>query len=198
MIDHEYTAIFSDDAKDTFEDLKVVLESFSNDEDGLHKVFFSRYFEYKVVTEVLYVLKQEGFLIFFDYPTAHVLGVNPKLEPVSDSYVEAQTFVKLMYTPHNVEYLDTVSDIYGNMFNIFVANDPDSIGYGRFWMSTHIDIIDQIATPEEIIKEMSERYLEVRVQKFKNSVQRVIDTGESNDHLNDNPFANMLFDQVDA
>lgn len=195
MIDHEYTAIFSDDIEETFEDFKVVLEAIREEKDGLHTLFFSRYNEYRIYTEVLYIIKNEENLIFLEYPSAIRLNVDNNLTPTSlDTILGTEIFVKTMYLNNNVEFIGDVPDYKGNMLHAYCLNNDESLQFGQYWFKNLQDQVDGIHIPEIDMVEISRAYLEFRIEKFKNNIQRVINTGEVYEGMHENPFSNDFFD----
>ncbi len=197
MIDHDIVAIYSDDPKETFDDLRATLEAIFMEEDGLHTVFFSRYFEYKIITELLYVIKKDGFFIFLESPYSYNVILNKDLEPELEQYTEAQTFVKLMYSTGNVEHIDTICDDKGNLLYLYSLPDQESINYVNNWKKNSIDCIDTIHTEQSYFEDISLAYLKIRKEKFKQLIKRVIDNDEVYEGLDENPFSHMYYDKED-
>ncbi len=198
MIDHDIVAIYSDDPKETFDDFKATLEAIYAEEDGLHTVFFSRYFDYKIITELVYIIKQDGFFIFLESPFSYNVLLNKDLEPELEQYTEAQTFIKLMYSTGNVEHADTLCDDKGNLLYLYSLPDQESINYIKYWKNNFVDCIDTLQTDQLYFEEISLAYLKVRKEKFEQLIQRVIENDEVYEGFDDNPFSHMYYDKEDG
>lgn len=195
MIDHEYTAIFTDDIEEAFEDFKVVLEAIQESEDGLHTVFFSRYFNYRIHTEVIYILKYGNNLVVLEYPSSIRLNVDNNLVPTTVSNVlGTEIFVKMMYLNDNMEFIGIVPDDKGNVLYAYVLNDDEGLEFSKYWLENLQDHVDGIHVPEADMVEISRSYLEARIEKFKDSIQRVVNTGEVYEGMDENPFSNVFYD----
>lgn len=196
MIDHEYTAIFSDELEETFEDFKALLEAIQEDEDGLHTVFFSRYNSYAIYTEVLYIMKYGTNLIFLEYPSVLKINLDHNLVPLNvETVLGSEIFVKMMYLNDNVEFLGIIPDHMGNTMYSYCLNDGISLDFSEYWLTNLVDQIDGIHVPEIDMAEISMNYLEIRIEKFKNSIQRVVNTGEVYEGIGENPFYDEFNDR---
>lgn len=199
MIDHEYIAIFSDDLEETFEDFKALLEAIYEDKDGLYTVFFSRYNSYTIYTEVLYIIKYNNNLIFLEYLSVIKINLDQNLVPIDiQTVLGSEIFIKNMYLNDNVEFLGIVTDHIGNTMYSFCLNDDVSINFGEYWLVNLLDQIDGIHVPEQDMLEVSINYLEIRIEKFKNSIQRVLNTGEVYEGIGENPFYDAFNDRETA
>lgn len=203
MIDHEIICIWNDslqESRDEFIKEFVDLTSFQ-DREGLYTFVFSRYFEYRVITEVLYSVVYKNTAIFL-WPTSNsfVVDVDEKLNVLGGDYL---TFKQDVYTEigksPNIDYLSTIVSPMGNVFEAFTLKEPLANKYGKeifenVFKQGYFNL-DSIYITDDYMVELSLNYLEERILKFHDQVDKAIDTDDENAQLSENPYANRYYDR---
>lgn len=193
-------SIYSDVTEEIFKDFDTVMEDIYEDDspESISTVIFSRYYNYSIITEVLYIIKSEGNLIFLSYPGSYELLLDKKLNPVDFKWGESQTFDKIALSTDSAVEISPISDSFGNLFIVCAINETDDIKNVTTWIENKSDsIIDKIIISDDIISEISHDYLNIRTEKFKNRMIEVINSGVPYDGMNENPFVDMFYNTED-
>ncbi len=200
LLDNGIIAVFNDSAENTVEDFESIMEGLnsSNALNGLYTIFFSRYFDYKIITEVLLILKYNTEYIFIDHPISYNMLLNNQLDMYSFAYDNSQTFIKLF----SKDYTNLLGEFYtdkGNLLDIYCLSDDDGILFGNKWVKEQIDLIDDLIIPlDEEFEEISKKYLEIRKEKFQLKLNEVIAKDEPYDGFDTNPFSQVYYDGKDS
>lgn len=194
MIDRGFIGIYADGAEEIFSDFKETLEYIQGSEEGFYTIYFCRYSDFKILTEVVHVINQRGYVIFLESPKRMTLNLSKDLTPIHlDFLPEAEVFLNLMVVSKNVHFLGAYCDTHGNLFNAFSLNDKEAIGFGQYWREVLLEQIEYVAVSEMEMAQISDDYLQVRFEKFRKTVQEAIDSGEIKEGFDENPLSQHYY-----
>lgn len=169
----------------------------SEDNEGIHVFYFSRYKDYKVYTESLIAHIYSDTVIFYLYFGSMVLDLNEKMEVINGDIVPVNHLVlsALNDKTETLEHLGWVCTPQGHAFDGYSLkyNKPMLRAYEIF-DKEHYNL-DGLYIDENELIDISLMFLYDKIEKWEEDVNTSINQDQASTNIDDNPFANQFYDR---
>jgi len=204
MIDRGFTCIWNNSLVEAEQDFRGdFIETTSREnKEGLHTYFFSRYDNYKLITEVLYTVVYHDTVLFLWSSFGLILELDTELHVTNGKFIRiTDSIIDKISDKKNVEYLGVSTNCYGESFDTFTLKEPRANEHGRYLFDNELVEIEHIAVSDAEFIDMSMNCLEDQIEFFQDEVDRAIakeargEVDEMSVELNENPLANEYYDK---
>lgn len=198
MIDHGIIAFYNDDLVEQKIEFKNEFNRLTEDgEEGLYTFLFSWYHEYTVTTEIVFCMIFEKTALFFVTPYAVKLSLDNNLMVSSGDIVPSgERFEKMFAEGENspVTHIGECCNSHGYVYGIY------AFGYERA-LNAAINIVENefynselLIIDDQDMIDISMDFLEYRINKYQEQVERSFELEEPIAGLDENPYANEFYD----
>ena len=198
MRDHEIICSWNNSLKDSIDEFIGEFKELTSQEnkEGFYTFFFSRYDNYKIITEVIYVIVYKDTALFFWPFLSMVLELDNELKIVDGSVLNIDNNIMnaLRETP-NLEFLGFMPNDMGNCFDIFTLKDEKPKEIGTKIFKEGMINMNNIRVDETDFIDTSLQYLDYVIENFGNVVNKAMLQDEDDLQLNENPYADMYYNR---
>lgn len=200
----EINCIFNNSIEESIKEFKeeVIRISADSKNKNVNEVYsfsFSRYDDYKVITEKIYVLVYPYTIIFLWSPVALALFLDDQLQ-VNDGdsgelKAEDSILGKFDALP-NIHYMGSIFNMRGELFEAFTIEDEIPQKNAENLFKNRLLKIDDISPEEDDIIHVSMEFLNYQIEKFKTQIEASLSSeDEPLPSIEENPFANEYYDR---
>jgi hypothetical protein len=198
MNDHGFFTIWNnslDESRKEFVNKFVELTS-SENKEGLYTFIFSRYDDFKTITETLYSIVYKDTAFFLWSPDNLVLYLDTELGVIDSKSIDLNISIidKIIETP-NLEYLGFLVDGIGKGFHTFTLKEQYAYELGKELFDDHLINIENITISESDLIDLTLEHLDFVTEHFQEIVVKAIEKDEYDPRIVENPFANAYFDK---
>jgi len=198
MIDRGIIAFYNDDMVELRQEFKDEFNRLTEkNEEGLYTFLFSSYHEYMVTTEIVFCMIYEDTALFFVTPYAMQLSLDNNLMVKSgDIYPNGQTFETLFAEGDNssVVHIGECCNSKGYAYGIYSFGYKRALAAAIEMVNNETYDIEQLIIDDQDLIDVSIDYLEVRIQKFQDQVDKSHELEEPVEGLDENPYSNAYYD----
>lgn len=200
MKDKGFIGIWNNDIKDSEKEFRKEFLSVTSesDKEGFYTFLFSRYDDYKIITEVLYAAVYWDTVLFFSPPLAFITSLDSDLNVKGGDYAEMKDsrIVDGVVDSKNIEYIGSTVTIFGDMYETYTLLEDGANEKGRKLFENGIFNLENMKVSDDEIVEMSLNFLEYQIEKFQDSADSASE--DTTVELNDNPLANRFYDKEEV
>ena len=199
MRDHDIIAIWEDNIDLMREEFKEEFNNISNSPDnhGLHTFVLSRYQDYTIFSEVVYVIILEKCALFLS-PSYYIqLKLDDELQVISgDVTPDSLLFVESMYGEiPDVEFLGPIIDSIGNWYDVFSLKYENPLNESIELYEHDRIPLDNISLDDDYLLDSALKYLAYRIEAFAVQVEKTLDNEVDALGIEENPLQNAFFDR---
>lgn len=199
----EISCIFHNSIKETIKIFKEEVVSISStsmhkNRNEVYTYAFSRYDDYKVYTEKIYVMVYPNTIMFLWSPVAVALFLDDKLQVNGGDSGELKPEDSLIFDfieSPNIDYLGSIFNNRGELFEAFTIKDKVPRNNAEKLFETRNISIDDISADEDDVIYVSMEFLKYQIEKFNTQIEASLGSEEDpHPSLDENPFANKYYD----
>ena len=186
---------------DRTEFIKEFKESFNemiySDASDVYTMYFSSYDDYKVTTEVIYFSVYDNVAIIFASKSALQLTVDDQLLVLDGDIVipDRLSIDNLAETePSELVYLGDVCNYIGSVYEVYTINRDTSNYKAHFLFNNELLSCNALKNDESELMDISLDFLNERIEKYKDQVEKSIELEEPAVGLDENPYSNDYYD----
>lgn len=186
---------------DRTEFIKEFKESFNemihNDVSDVYTMYFSSYDDYKVTTEVIYFTIYDNVAIIFASKSALQLTVDDQLLVLDgDIVLPARLSIDTLTEtePSELVYLGDICNYNGYVYEVYTINRVDTNYKANFMYANELLSCSSLKNDESELMDISLDFLNERIEKYKEQVDKSIELEEPAVGLDENPYSNDYYD----
>ena len=186
---------------DRIEFIKEFKESFNNMlNSGLadsYTMYFSSYDDYKVITEAIYFSIYAEVAIIFASKSVLQVNVDDQLLVLSgDIVLSDRLSVDYLTEPESSDllYLGDICNSIGCVYEVYTVNKELTNYKAHFLYNNELLSCEYLKNDELELMDISLDFLNERIEKYKDQVDKSIELEEPVVGLDENPYANQYYD----
>jgi hypothetical protein len=198
MIDHNIISFYNDDPVDLKKEFKDEFNRLTEDGDeGLYTFLFSSYHEYTVNTEIVFCVIYEDTALFYVTPYSVQLNLDTNLMVTGGEVTPNGNLFETMFAEgekSDVVHIGECCNSSGYVYGIY------AFSYDKALKSAIAKVESERYNPEILVIDdqdmidVSMDYLEQRIERFKEQVERSFELEEAVAGLDENPYSNEYYD----
>lgn len=198
MINRGITAFYGDDLLELKNEFKEEFNSLTDSQDeGLYTFMFSSYHEYIITTEIVYCMVYEKTALFFVTPYAMQVRLDNNLMVTGgDVNPVGETFEALFIDgdKSSLIHIGECCNSKGYTYGIYAFDYTDALNSAIEKVNNGDYSCEALVINDDLLLDVSIDYLDIRIQKFQEQVERSQELEEPIAGLDENPYANAYYD----
>jgi hypothetical protein len=166
-------------------------------EEGLYTFFFSSYHEYVINTEIIFCIIYDNTALFFVTPYSMQLTLdNNLMVSGGDVTPTGNTFEKLFAEGDNsdVIHIGECCNSKGFSYGIYSFSYKKALKDAINKVESEIYDAEILVIDDQDMIDISMDYLEHRIERFQQQIQRSFELEEAVAGLAENPYSNQFYD----
>lgn len=198
MIDNGITAFYNDDIVNLKLEFKSEFNRLVEEKNiGLHTFIFSSYHEYIVNSEILHCMMYDDTVLFFVTPCNLYINLDHTLNVIGGGVNSNGNTFELMFvdgdTP-DVVYIGECCNSKGFIYGIYTFTYKKSLDLAVTKVDSDAYNAEILVIDDQYIIDVSMDYIDHRIERFQEQVDRSFELDEPLAGLDENPYSNEFYD----
>lgn len=198
MIDNEIIAFYNDDPVELKKEFKEEFNRLTVDgNNGLYTFMFSSYYEYVINTEIVYCIIFDDTALFFVTPYSTQLTLDNNLMVTGGDVTPSGNVFETMFAEgeeSDVVHIGECCNSKGFAYGIYAFSYKKALAAAINRVNNELYDPEMLYIDDQDMIDISMDYLEHRIERFHQQVERSFELEEAVAGLDENPYSNDFYD----